>query len=143
MKPEARQVQHKFLHPFTGETLFDAGKVNCLSLNEIISEKMRAAALRERVAPRDFYDLDFVLRNSFNLADRDVIDLFKKKILEDNADTNLAKYQVNMGRSDEEIRDMRSRIKAELFDVLTANERENFDLDKALERINKAMAKIT
>jgi len=34
---------------------------------------------------------------------------------------------------------MRSRIEAELFDVLSPIERDNFDLDKALERINKAM----
>lgn len=43
---EMKNVQHKFLHPFTGEPLFDGGKVNCFSLNEIVSEKLRAAALR-------------------------------------------------------------------------------------------------
>ncbi|MBI3315291.1 MAG: nucleotidyl transferase AbiEii/AbiGii toxin family protein, partial [Candidatus Omnitrophica bacterium] len=43
---EKRQVQHHFLHPFTGEPLFDGGRVNCLSLKEIVSEKLRAAALR-------------------------------------------------------------------------------------------------
>jgi hypothetical protein len=37
---------------------------------------------------------------------------------------------------------MRSRIEAELFDVLTPDERDNFDLDKALSRINRAMGKI-
>ena len=42
-------------------------------------------------------------------------------------------------RSDAEIRDMRSRIKEELFEVLTPDERKNFDLDTALKRINKAM----
>ena len=34
---------------------------------------------------------------------------------------------------------MKSRIENELFDVLTVNEREKFDLDIALRRINKAM----
>jgi predicted nucleotidyltransferase component of viral defense system len=139
LKPEARLVQHKFLHPFTGEPLFDAGKVNCLSLNEIVSEKLRAAALREIIAPRDFYDLDFILRNNFNLADKEVMRLFKKKIEEDGGDTDLRKYRVNMGRSDAEIKDMRSRIKAELFEVLTKEEQQNFDLDSALKRINRAM----
>ncbi len=136
---EKRPVQHKFLHPFTKEPLFDGGKVNCLSLNEIVGEKLRAAALREKIAPRDFYDLDFILRHSFNLADKEVIGLFKKKIEEDGADPELIKYRVNLGRSDAEIRDMRSRVENELFDVLTTDERKNFDLDKALERINKAM----
>ena len=136
---EKRQVQHVFLHPFTGEPLFDGGKVNCLSLNEIVSEKLRAAALRLKIAPRDFYDLDFILRNRFDLSDKKVMDLFKKKIEEEGGDTNLKKYLVNLGRPDAEIKDMRSRIKEELFEVLTPDERKNFDLDTALKRINKAM----
>lgn len=136
---EKRQVQHVFLHPFTGEPLFDGGKVNCLSLNEIVSEKLRAAALRLKIAPRDFYDLDFILRNGFDLSGKKVMDLFKKKIEEDNGDTNLKKYRVNLGRLDAEIRDMRSHIKEELFEVLTPDERKNFDLDTALKRINKIM----
>ena len=136
---EKRQVQHNFLNPFTGEPLFDGGKVNCLSLKEIVSEKLRAAALRKTIAPRDFYDLDFILRNKFNLADQEVMDLFKKKIAEDGGDTDLKKYRVNMGRADAEIKDMRSRIENELFDVLTPGERGHFDLDQALKRINEAM----
>jgi predicted nucleotidyltransferase component of viral defense system len=136
---EKRQVHHTYMHPFTGEPLFDGGKVACLSLNEIVSEKLRAAALRETIAPRDFYDLDFIIRNNFNLADREVMTLFKKKLEEDGGDTDVTKYCVNMGRKSAEIEDMRFRIKAELFDVLSPVERENFDLDKALERINKTM----
>ena len=60
--PELHPVQHKFLHPFTGEPLFVTEQVRCLALKEIVSEKMRAAALRKTIAPRDFYDLDFILR---------------------------------------------------------------------------------
>ena len=138
-KIEKQQVHHTYTHPFTGEPLFDGGKVACLSLNEIVSEKLRAAALRETIAPRDFYDLDFLFRNKFNLAEKEVISLFKKKIEEDGGDLDLAKYRINMGRKSAEIDDMRSRIEAELFDVLSPIERENFDLNKALERINKAM----
>jgi len=137
-----QQIHHTYTHPFTGEPLFDGGKVACLSLNEIVSEKLRAAALRETIAPRDFYDLDFLFRNKFNLAEKEVINLFKKKIEEDGGDSDLAKYRVNMGRKSTEIDDMRSRIEAELFDVLSPIERENFDLDKALERINKAMESV-
>ena len=136
---EKRQVHHAYTHPFTGEPLFDGGQVACLSLNEIVSEKLRAAALRETIAPRDFYDLDFILRNNFALASKEVMDLFKKKIEEDGGDADLIEYRVNMGRTDVEIKDMRLRIKPELFDVLSPSERENFDLDTALKRINKAM----
>lgn len=134
---EKRQVQHYFLHPFTGEPLFDGGKVTCLSINELVSEKLRAAAIREKIAPRDFYDLDFLLRNKFDLANRDVIELFKKKLSEDRADTDLSKYRINLGRSDAEINDMRSRIEAELLDVLTFGEKKAFDLQKILDALNE------
>ncbi|PIP18965.1 MAG: hypothetical protein COT38_01195 [Candidatus Omnitrophica bacterium CG08_land_8_20_14_0_20_41_16] len=139
---ENKPVQHNFLHPFTKEPLFDGGKVNCLSLKEIVSEKLRASALRETIAPRDFYDLDFILRHNFNLADKEVVNLFKKKLEEDGADTDLGKYNLNLGRTDTEVKDMRSRIEAELFDVLTPDERKNFNLDTALKRINKAMEEV-
>jgi len=141
-KTGIRAVQHKFIHAFTREPLFEGGRISCLSLNEIVSEKLRAAALRLKIAPRDFYDIDFIIRNGFDLVNKNVITLFKKKIEEDGGDTDLPKYKVNLGRSNDEIKDMRSRVKDELFDVLTADERENFNLDKALERINKVMGKI-
>lgn len=57
----------------------------------------------------------------------------------DGADTDLSQYRVNLGRLPEEIDSMRSRIKEELFDVLTAGERKNFDGDTALKRINEAL----
>ena len=75
---QSHLIQHAFLHPFTGEPLFDGGKVNCLPLKEIVSEKLRAAALRKTIAPRDFYDLDFILRNDFNLTDTEVRELIDK-----------------------------------------------------------------
>jgi len=140
--PEKKSVQHKFIHPFTKEPLFEGGQIVCLSLNETVSEKMRAAALREVIAPRDFYDLDFILKNGFNLAHKQVVEIFKQKLTEDKGDTDLKKYHLNMGRTDAEIKDMRSRIETELFEVLTLEERKNFELDAALSRINKAMKEL-
>ncbi|HRZ40969.1 MAG TPA: nucleotidyl transferase AbiEii/AbiGii toxin family protein, partial [Candidatus Omnitrophota bacterium] len=80
---EVGEVKHKFLHPFTGEPLFDGGTVRSLSLKEAVSEKLRAAALREPIAPRDFYDLDFVIRQGFDLGDPQVLKLFAAKVKED------------------------------------------------------------
>ena len=140
---EKQYVQHTFLHPFTSEPLFDGGRINCLSLNELLSEKLRAAAIRKPIAPRDFYDIDFILRNDFYLTNKEVITLFKKKLEEDRADTDLRKYRINLGRSDEEIKNMNPRIETELLDVLTSDERKNFYLNIALERINKAMKNAT
>jgi hypothetical protein len=41
--------------------------------------------------------------------------LFKKKLQEDDADTDLGKYRNNLGRSDEEIKDMNSRIEKQSY----------------------------
>jgi len=60
-----QKINHKFLHPFTKEPLFDAGSVNCLSLKELVAEKLRATAIREIIAARDFYDLSFLLREGW------------------------------------------------------------------------------
>lgn len=141
-KVEKYPVQHVFSHPFTGDPLFDGGRVSCLSLNELIAEKLRAGALRKIIAPRDFYDIDFILRNKFDLINDKVIMLFKRKLQEDEADTDLDKYKKDLGRSEEEIKDMDSRIEKELFDVLTPDERKNFDLSTALRRINKLMENV-
>lgn len=136
---EKQKIQHEFLHPFTGEPLFDGGEINCLTLKELIAEKLRAAAIRLQIAPRDFYDIDFILRKGFNISDRGVMELFQKKLAEDGSDTDLTRYSLNLGRTDAEIKNMKSRIKEELIEVLSLAERNNFDLDSALGRINKAM----
>lgn len=141
-KIQKRIVNHIFLHPFTGEPLLDGGQVNCLSLNELMSEKLRAAASRKIIAPRDFYDIDFALRNNFSLSNKSVMQLFQKKLQENNANPDLNKYKKNLGRTDSEIMDMKSRIETELFDVLTPEERKVFDLSKALSKINQAMDSI-
>ncbi len=55
-----KKVNHKFLHPFTKEPLFDGGGVKCLALKELVAEKLRASATRKIIATRDFYDLGFL-----------------------------------------------------------------------------------
>lgn len=133
---ESCAIKHKFLHPFTGELLFDAGTINCLALKELVAEKMRAAATRLDVAPRDFYDLGFLLKKGFDFRDKEFLALFKKKLAEDGFSTNLSKYRHNLGRSDEEISGMLLRLKDELFPVLTVGEQERFNLKQVLGTLN-------
>ena len=132
-----QNVSHKFLHPFTKESLFDGGQVNCLALKELVSEKMRATTTRLTVAPRDFYDISFLIKAGFNFQDQELWELFKSKLSEDGFEPDLTKYRVNMGRSKDEIADMNSRIEAELLDVLTHDERKVFDLTESLQLLNE------
>jgi len=47
-----------------------------------------------------------------------------------------------MGRSDDEIEDMTSRIETELLDVLTSDERNTFDLNESLQLMNDTFKKM-
>lgn len=143
MLPTVRKkVSHKFLHPFTKEPLFDSGSVNCLALKELVAEKMRAAATRLTIASRDFYDIGFLLKSGFNFKDKELWQLFQKKLAEDSFETNLKKYCVNMGRSAKEIEDMSLRIEGELLDILTLEEKKAFDLQKTLDALNEVLKDI-
>jgi predicted nucleotidyltransferase component of viral defense system len=140
---ETKKVNHKFLHPFTKEPLFDAGSVNCLMLKELVAEKLRASATRRIIAGRDFYDLGYLLREKFNFKDKEQLVLFKKKLEEDGFSSDLSRYQVNLGRTDKEIDEMMSRIEDELFPVLTLSEQESFNLSQTLDELNNVFGNIT
>lgn len=94
-----KKIIHKFLHPFTGEPLFEGGKIVCLSLKELAAEKMRAAATHLNIAPRDFYDLGYLLKMGFDFKDSEFLYIFKRKLAEDNFSTDLKNYRHNLGRS--------------------------------------------
>ena len=131
-----KKVNHRFLHPFTKEPLFDAGSVSCLALKELVAEKLRAAAARKTIAGRDFYDVGYLLKENFNFKDKEALALFKKKLEEDNFSSDLKKYRVNLGRTDKEIEEMEARVKDELFPVLTIDEQKKFDMRKTLDDLN-------
>jgi predicted nucleotidyltransferase component of viral defense system len=143
LRPVAtKEVNHKFLHPFTKEPLFDAGSVNCLVLKELVAEKLRASATRKIIASRDFYDLGFLLREEFNFSDKEQLELFRKKLEEDDFSSNLSKYRVNLGRTDKEIDEMMSRVEDELLPVLTLDEQKSFSMPKILNKLNKVFGSI-
>ena len=132
----SEKVNHKFLHPFTKEHLFDAGSVNCLALKELVAEKLRAAATREVIAARDFYDLGYLLKEEFDFKNNELLALFRKKLEEDGFSSDLKKYRINLGRTDKEIGEMKARVGDELFPVLTLGEQKSFDMQKTLDELN-------
>jgi len=138
-----KKVNHKFIHPFTGEPLFDTGDVNCLVLKELVAEKLRAAATREIIAARDFYDLGYMLKEGFDFKDKEFLAFFKKKLEEDGFSSDLNKYSVNLGRTDKEMGEMRSRIGDELFPVLTGEEQKSFDMQETINGLNRVFGSLS
>lgn len=142
LPPVEMIIHHKFIHPFTGELLFEAGNIQCLNLKELVAEKLRAAATRRSIAPRDFYDLGYLQRKEFDFKDKKLLKIFQKKLEEDGYTPDLKKYQNNLGRTSNEIKEMKSRLEYELFPVLTEEEQQAFDVDKILAGFNKNFAKL-
>jgi predicted nucleotidyltransferase component of viral defense system len=137
----AKQVIHRFLHPFTREPLFDTGNVNCLALKELVAEKLRAAATRRVIAGRDFYDLGFLLKEGFDFTDKEFLSVFEEKLAEDGFSRDLSEYKTDLGRSPAEIEEVKSRVENELFPVLTIDEQKSFDMQDVLDKLNNIFEK--
>lgn len=68
-------IMHPYSDSLTGDT-----QIKCYSINEIVSEKLRALKQRSYTAPRDFYDL-FHLTQKFLKEDwESIIPVFLKKM---------------------------------------------------------------
>jgi predicted nucleotidyltransferase component of viral defense system len=140
LAPVAKKVAHKFIHPFTQESLLKTGSVKCLALKELVAEKLRAAATRRVIAGRDFYDLGFLLQEGFNFRDKELVAVFRKKLAEDGFSSEMSKYKTNLGRTPDEIDEMKARIKDELFPILTVDEQQAFNIQDVLDKLNKVFA---
>ncbi|MBU3821449.1 nucleotidyl transferase AbiEii/AbiGii toxin family protein [Flavobacteriaceae bacterium XHP0103] len=72
---EMRNIMHPYSDDLTGEK-----QCGCYSINEIVSEKLRALVQRSYTAPRDFYDL-YHLTQEFTKADwKNIKPIFLKKM---------------------------------------------------------------
>jgi predicted nucleotidyltransferase component of viral defense system len=138
-EPIYNTIEHFYTDPFTGEKELPTSRVLSLSLNEAVAEKMRAAATRLTIAPRDFYDLGCLLRKGFDFKEKEFLELFRKKLAEDNFDTDLRVYRHNIGRTEEEIASMESRIQDELLPVLSISEGKTFSLKNTLDEFNRIL----
>ena len=101
--------------------------------NKLRLEKYLAKLITPDKAPEEDYTYGQDLAKQIP----EVIEMYKK----DGFETNLSKYKVNLGRSQDEITDMGSRIEAELLDVLTPDEQKVFDLNKTLQLLNETFKK--
>jgi predicted nucleotidyltransferase component of viral defense system len=138
-----KPICHKFTHPFTGEPLFDAGRINCLQLTEIAAEKMRAAATRKVTAPRDFFDLSHFIKAGFSFADDGFLKMFKTKLGEDGHTADTISYFYNLNRTKEQIEIMKKNISEELSDVLTLSAASDFDVDAVFVYFNSLHEKLS
>ncbi len=141
LPPNKMKIKHLFKNPYTGEYLFEPGEIQCLSLAEIAAEKVRAATTRKVIAPRDFFDLHYFIKNGFDFNAEEFLRLVEKKLAEDGFDLKGRESYRNLSRSETEIKAMKSRLEKELYPVLTAEAAKEFDIEAVLKYFNELYSK--
>lgn len=110
--------------PVSGQAIVPVFGVRCLSVEETMAEKVRAALCRRTAAIRDFFDIDHAVgRGSLQTDDRVFLDLVSRKLAvpgNDPPDTSPAR-----------LRALRPQVDVDLAPVVRQAELERFDLDRA------------
>lgn len=73
-------VRKKLFHTYSDKLSSNAQKIACYSIEEILTEKIRALIQRKYTAPRDYYDIWYLSRNYDNLDSKKIVSTFYKKM---------------------------------------------------------------
>ncbi|MBA2654430.1 MAG: nucleotidyl transferase AbiEii/AbiGii toxin family protein [Gammaproteobacteria bacterium] len=123
------------INPFTKKQFVSPFDFRCLSRDEAYAEKIRAALTSNRLAIRDFFDLDFALkRNLINLNDEGFIKLVSKKIENNN---NIL-LELNNPIKEQ----LKRKIITELVPTLRKQEIGSFDLNKVIENLELLQSRL-
>lgn len=118
------------LNPINRRELIEVYPVLCLSYQEAMAEKLRAALCRREVAIRDFFDVDHAVRNAgLNTLEPGLLDLLKRKL----EIPRTGAVDVSAGRMER----LRRQLDAQLRPVLREQEFARFDLQRAIETVHR------
>ena len=130
------EAQTLLLEPISGAPVVPSVPVPCLSREEAIAEKLRAALSRRDVAIRDFYDLDHAVRRlGLHLRDSQLLELLRQKLAvpgNDPVDASPARLAALTPQLD-------SRLKP----VLRDHEFAEFDLERAFTAVAEVAAALS
>ncbi|MBI2889235.1 MAG: nucleotidyl transferase AbiEii/AbiGii toxin family protein [Nitrospirae bacterium] len=123
--PHRGSSRTMLLNPANERPLLDAFPVTCLSHQETMAEKLRAALTRKDVAIRDFFDLDYAVRKrALDTRDRALLDLLRRKL-----------EVPGTGRVDvspDRVAQLRQQLATDLQPVLREQDFAEFDLERAV-----------
>ena len=77
---QPKAIQAIFIDPVLEDPIFEQASIACLSLEEMMAEKMRAALTRQFPAIRDFFDIRYVKNQGFDFTS--IQDLIAHKVAE-------------------------------------------------------------
>ena len=134
LPPEGGMAKTLLLNPVTTKPLCEPLVLSCMSKREAFAEKFRAALSRREAAVRDFFDLDYAVRQlGLQPEDRGLIDLIRKKMAVPDND--------RMDVSENRLTALHRQLESQLRPVLRARDYAEFDLERAF-RIVKDVAAI-
>jgi predicted nucleotidyltransferase component of viral defense system len=120
------------LTPATGAPFAPTVNVSCLSFEEAMAEKLRAALTRREPAIRDFYDVDYAIRERNLVPDnKEMLNLLRQKlaVVRDPIDLSPGKLTV-----------LQAQVETRLKAVVRPSDLEDFDLDETFETVARVTA---
>jgi len=135
MEPTNDMAKTLLTDPFSNDAIVSPFKINCLSQQEAYSEKMRAALTRQKLAIRDFYDIQYAIsHNIINLHDKAFISLVQRKL--SSPSNELIDFDSN------KISYLKNKIDTELRPTLGEHETLKFDLNAVIEDLKNFAGKL-
>jgi len=124
LSPVRIKARTLLINPFSRKPAVSDIYLSALQREEAYAEKVRAALTRKDVAIRDFFDIDYAIKNlQLNLNDSRTFKLIIEKL---KVPGNLP-IDISLSRKDE----LRSQLNTRLKPVLRQVDFENFDLERA------------
>ncbi|MBN1904281.1 MAG: nucleotidyl transferase AbiEii/AbiGii toxin family protein [Deltaproteobacteria bacterium] len=132
MPPVKGNLKTILLNPVSGNAMMQPFYFQCISYEEGMAEKFRAALSRREPAIRDFYDIDYAIRKkNFIPDDVTFLDLVSKKVaVPDNAPVNV---------TDQHYDSLKKQLDTELKPVLRGDDYKGFDLERVF-KVVRAVA---
>lgn len=132
--PISGKINTLLLNPFNQMPYIPQFNFQCLTLQEAYAEKMRAALTRKKLAIRDFYDLDYALKNNvLHFEDKQFIQILKAKL--SAVDFNLIEFD------DEKLNFLRNKVFTELMPTLNQNQVINFNIENIISMLKNFATK--
>ena len=130
------EVRTLLLDPFSGSPMAPALMMPCLSRQEAMAEKLRAALSRREVAIRDFYDIDHAVRElSLLVLEPELLGLVRQKLEVPGNDP--------IDVSPDRLAALRLQLESQLKAVLRARDFAEFDLERAFATVAEVAAALS
>lgn len=123
-QPVTEPSQTLLLNPISGKPIIPPMSIHCISWDEAMAEKLRAALSRREVAIRDFYDIDYAVRKrDFLPLAKNMIKLVREKLaVPGNEPLDVSSERLSM---------LQRQLDRELKTVLREKDFREFDLERA------------